>query len=113
MTDGRVFRSSLIFRLSTTMTSPDLVQKRVTVNLQQGLHMIPCSLIAKLAREVVCEIRILKEDQSSDARNVLDLLMLKAEMGTSLLLEGRGNGASEALDRLEKMFADNFQIPSD
>jgi phosphotransferase system HPr (HPr) family protein len=95
------------------MTSSDLVQKHVTVNLEQGLHMIPCSLIAKLAREVECEIRILKEDQSSDARNVLELMMLKAERGTPLLLEGRGNGASEALDRLAKMFDENFQIPSE
>jgi phosphotransferase system HPr (HPr) family protein len=95
------------------MTSSELVQKNVTVNLEQGLHMIPCSLIAKLAREVECEIRIVREDQSSDARNVLDLLMLKAEMGTPLILEGRGNGASDALERLARMFDENFQSTSE
>ena len=95
------------------MTSSDLVQKQVTVNLEQGLHMIPCSLIAKLARGVECEIRIVNDEQSSDARNVLDLMMLRAELGTNLMIEGRGIGASAAVEQLAKMFAENFQIPSD
>jgi phosphocarrier protein HPr len=106
-------RPSSLSSVFPVMTSPELVQKQVTVNLEQGLHMIPCSLIAKFAREVDCEIRVLRDDQASDARNVLELMMLSAEMGTPLILEGRGNGASEALDHLARMFEENFKSPTE
>jgi len=62
-------------------------QQNVTVNLAQGLHMIPCSRIAQLARETDCEVKVIRDEQVADARNILDLLMLKAEVGTALVVQ--------------------------
>lgn len=75
--------------------------------------MIPCSRIAQIARETDCQVRVLLDDQIADARNVLDLLMLKAEAGTSLLIESEGEGAEEILARVVKLFDDDFELPSE
>ena len=75
--------------------------------------MIPCSRIAQIARETDCQVRVLLDDQIADARNVLDLLMLKAEEGTSLLIESEGEGAEEILARVVKLFEDNFELSPD
>jgi phosphotransferase system HPr (HPr) family protein len=75
--------------------------------------MIPCSRIAQIAREAECQVRVLLDEQIADARNVLDLLMLKAEEGTTLLIESEGDGAEEILARVVKLFEDNFELPSE
>jgi len=75
--------------------------------------MIPCSRIAQIVRETDCQVRVLLDEQIADARNVLDLLMLKAEQGTSLLIESEGEGAQEILARVVKLFEDNFELPPD
>jgi len=88
-------------------------RQEVRVNLAQGLHMIPCSRIAQIVRETDCQVRVLLDEQIADARNVLDLLMIKAEQGTSLLIESEGEGAQEILARVVKLFEDNFELPPD
>ncbi|GIS59083.1 MAG: hypothetical protein CM1200mP2_13080 [Planctomycetaceae bacterium] len=60
-------------------------KKTVRVGLEQGLHMVPCSLIVGTAERFSCEIQIQKEDRSADAKTMLDLLTLSAENGSVLV----------------------------
>ncbi len=75
--------------------------------------MIPCSRVAQLVRETSCQVQIIRDDQVADARNILDLLMLKAEVGTSLLIESEGEGAESILAQIVKLFDDDFEIISE
>jgi phosphocarrier protein NPr len=75
--------------------------------------MIPCSRIAQLVRETSCQVQIFRDDQVADARNILDLLMLKAEVGTSLVIESEGEGAESILAQIVKLFDDDFEILSE
>ncbi|MBD3673174.1 MAG: HPr family phosphocarrier protein [Planctomycetaceae bacterium] len=93
------------------MTGP--LRQNVTVNHEQGMHMIPCSRIAQLVRDAACEVRIIRDDQTADARNILDLLMLKAEAGTSLVVESEGDGAELILAKVVKLFDDGFEVDSE
>jgi len=86
------------------------LRQNVKVNNEQGMHMIPCSLIAQVVRDTPCEVRIIRDDQIADARNILDLLMLKAEVGTSLIVESEGDGAELVLAQVVKLFEDGFEI---
>lgn len=72
--------------------------------------MIPCSRIAQLVRETKCQVRIIRDEQIADAREVLEMLMLNAEDGTPLLIESEGEGAEQILARIVKLFADNFEL---
>lgn len=85
-------------------------RQTVTVNLEIGLHLRPLSQIAKVARQFdSCEVRVVKEDLSVDAKNVLELMTLNAPQGTQLILEATGESAAEAVDQLSRLFASNFE----
>jgi phosphotransferase system HPr (HPr) family protein len=85
-------------------------RQSVTVNLELGLHLRPLSQIAKAARQhESCDVRVLKEDYSVDAKNVLELMTLNAPLGTQLTLEATGESAAEVIEELVRLFASNFE----
>ena len=86
-------------------------QKTVRVGLEQGLHMVPCSLIVRTAERFPCEIEIQKADRKADAKTMLDLLTLSAENGSTLVLEAHGAEANEAVEALARLFESNFDDP--
>ncbi|WP_315860580.1 HPr family phosphocarrier protein [Rubinisphaera margarita] len=93
-----------------TMGESPLCRAEVTVNLEHGLHLVPCSKIAELARRYDCEIRILKHEQVVDAKAVFDLMTLRADQGTSLVVEAEGYSADEAIEQLVELFENDFYV---
>ena len=91
--------------------SPHVVRRNVTVTLENGLHMVPCSEIAKFVRDFPGQVLIHKDQLAADARSILDLLQLKAEHGTTLILEAQGESAETVVEGLARLFASNFQVP--
>ena len=90
--------------------SENRVQGPVTVDLENGLHLVPCSRIAELASRFDCQIRIMKGDQEVDAKTILDLMTLEATCGESLVLAATGSDAQEAVHQLTKLFASGFEV---
>ena len=94
------------------MSPPAIVRRTVTVTLENGLHMVPCSEIAKFVRDFSGQVSIRRDQFAADARSILDLLQLKAECGTMLTVEAQGHAAEELVDGLARLFAANFQPPT-
>ena len=92
------------------MNQDSVCRQTVTVNLENGLHLIPGSQIAQLARRFDCDLTIRKGESQADAKNVLDIIALAAVRGTELILETSGRGASEALQELVRLFESNFEV---
>lgn len=90
------------------MEHKSVCRQTVTVNLENGLHMIPCSRIAQTVRNYGAEVQIHKGDQKADAGNVLDLMTLNVEYGTELTLQASGPGAEEVIKELVRLFESNF-----
>ena len=91
------------------MSSPSLFRQTVVVDLENGLHLVPCSQIAQLARRHEGEFRVRNGDKIVDAKNVLDLMTLRAECGTTLELEAQGSGAEQFLLALVQLFNTRFE----
>ena len=83
-------------------------RRTVTVNLKDGLHLRPISQIVETVRRFGSPVRISKGELSADAGNVLDLIPLRIEFGTTLILEATGDNAAETLDALVALFESNF-----
>jgi phosphocarrier protein HPr len=83
-------------------------RRTVTVNLKDGLHLRPISQIVETVRRFGSPVRISKGELSADAGNVLDLIPLRIEFGTTLILEATGENAAETLDALVALFESNF-----
>lgn len=88
----------------------ELVSRRnVMVNLPDGLHVRPLGLIARVARQYPCDVRIYKSEMGVDAKNVMEALTLNAPHGTSLVVEANGEGADEVVERLVRLFETDFE----
>ena len=83
-------------------------RRTVTVNLKDGLHLRPISQIVETVRRYGSPVRISKGELTADAGNVLDLIPLKIEYGSTLILEATGDRAAETLDALVALFESNF-----
>jgi len=92
----------------------DVVFRRtVTVDLENGLHLVPCSRIAQIAASFDCDVHVHKDQLKVDGKTVLDLMTLNANRGTMLVLEARGDGADEVIARLVELFDSNFDTDDD
>lgn len=91
------------------MTFETTSHREVTVNLENGLHMVPCSRIAEHVREFEGSVCIMVEDRSVDAKSIFDLLTLRAPMGTVLTIEAIGRNSADLVDGLARLFERNFE----
>ncbi|MCC7422628.1 MAG: HPr family phosphocarrier protein [Planctomycetaceae bacterium] len=89
------------------MTDP--VRRTVTVDLENGLHLVPCSQIAQAARRHDGEVRVRNGQKAADAKNVLDLMTLRAEFGTQLEIEANGASANEVIEVIVQLFQSKFE----
>jgi len=87
-----MYRALRLVDRTGVLMSQDLVRREtVTVDLENGLHLVPCSRIAQIASGFECDVQVHKDSLTVDAKTILDLMTLNAEFGTSLVLEARGN----------------------
>jgi phosphotransferase system HPr (HPr) family protein len=84
------------------------VSRTVTVGLENGLHLVPCSRLVKLANGLGCDVRIRKGSVNADGKNIFDLMGLAAAFGDQLELLATGQGADEAIAKLVQLFESNF-----
>ncbi|MBI3861795.1 MAG: HPr family phosphocarrier protein [Planctomycetia bacterium] len=90
------------------MNSNPTCTREVIVKLENGLHIRPVSQIVKVAQKFSCELAIRKGDRTVDGKSILDLMSLAAEQGASLLLEGRGDDAAQAVEAIAALFERDF-----
>lgn len=83
------------------------VSRTVTVRLEHGLHLVPCSRLVKLANSLDCEVRIRNGSKLADAKNIFELMGMAA-FGDQLEVIATGNGCGAALSEVVKLFESNF-----
>jgi len=89
-------------------TESTLVRREVLVKNANGLHLLPCSLIARTVKEFDGTVKVMRGTQSANAKSIMDVIQLGAVCGTELVIEIEGRGANVLMDRLEQLFADEF-----
>lgn len=83
-----------------------MVERRVTIASQVGLHARPAAVFAKAAAAVPLAVTIRKDGKDPvDAASVLGLMTLGAEHGDEVVLAADGAGADAALDQLAAVLA--------
>ncbi len=83
------------------------VSRTVTVGLEHGLHLVPCSRLVKLANGLSCDVRIRKGSKLADAKNIFDLMGM-AEFGDQLEVIASGDDAEAAVTQIVQLFESNF-----
>ena len=92
---------------SATPASGDDIVRTVTLRLDEGLHVRPCSQIAAVAGQSAGQVTLRVGDRSADASSMLEMMALGVEPGTELQVVGTETAAA-SVEQIVAMFESNF-----
>ena len=84
-----------------------LSQEIMIVN-RLGLHARAAAQLVRMANEYPCDIHLDKDGQVSNAKSVMEVLMLGATVGTSIKVSADGEKEDEALRAIVDLFDARF-----
>lgn len=87
---------------------PMNVRRDLIVKNANGLHLLPCSVIARTVKDFAGSVKLVNGKQQANAKSPMDMILLGATMGTELTLFVEGPGAKAMADLVERLFADEF-----
>ncbi len=83
-----------------------MLERRVVVAIEEGLHARPAALFARLAGEQPCAITIRTPDGLPvQASSILSIMTLGVRLGDEVLLETEDPAAGSSLDSLATFLA--------
>lgn len=75
-----------------------------------GLHARPASVFVKIAAQFPCEINVIRDEVTVNGKSILGLMMLALGPGADFTIEADGEKEEEAIERLNELVENNFQI---
>ncbi len=85
-----------------------MIEKKVKIVNQAGLHTRPAATIVKLAAKYRCEFVISKDGMNINGKSIIGVMTLAAEMGSELLLTFEGEDEQQAADEISDYFNRGF-----
>lgn len=85
-----------------------MVEKEITLTNRLGLHARPAARVVQTASEFKSEIRLKRDDLEVNAKSIMGVMMLAAEMGSKIFIRAEGEDENQALEVLVKLFEDKF-----
>ena len=85
-----------------------MIKKKITIINKLGLHDRASSKLTQLASLFSSEIFIIKNNEKVNAKNIMDILMLAAGMGSEVEIQVNGSDEKEAIKQIEKLFKNYF-----
>jgi len=82
-----------------------LIEKKLTIKNEQGLHARPAALFVQIANKYESDVLIRKGRQEVNGKSIMGLLTLAAEKGSSIRLKVEGPDAEETMRELEKIIS--------
>ena len=80
-----------------------------TLNTEEGIHARPASLLVKEASKYGCEIVILKDGNSYNAKSIMNILSMGASKGDELIITAEGENEEEAVEAIKALIESNFK----
>lgn len=87
-----------------------MLERRVTVINELGLHARAAAQLVRLAGSFTCRITLERDDNgtTADAKSILSVLYLAAGCDVRLRIAADGEDEIEAVEAIEKLFLTGF-----
>jgi len=85
-----------------------LVERKIEVTNRLGLHARPAALLVQKATKFKSEIKLQKDDLEVNAKSILSVMALAAEVGSFVIIKAEGEDEAFALEELSKLFEEKF-----
>ncbi len=77
-----------------------ILEQRVTVMLDEGLHARPAARLAQMAKTFASQVDIVKGDRTANAKSTVKIMLLTVKEGEEILLRADGADAPAAMSEL-------------
>lgn len=84
-----------------------LVKEILVVN-RLGLHARAAAKLVNLAGQFDSQLTITKGNRTVNCKSIMGVMMLAASKGTAVTLQAEGLDEVDAIDAVERLFADRF-----
>jgi phosphocarrier protein len=85
-----------------------MVEKKIKIINNAGLHTRPAATIVKIAAKYKCEFFIHKDGMNINGKSIIGVMTLAAEKGSTLLLTFDGEDENEAAEEIVDYFNRGF-----
>lgn len=82
-----------------------MLEKKVKVLLEHGLHARPATDFVKLAASFQSDVFLLKNGKEMNAKSIMGVMALGVSKGDEVTLRVNGSDEQRALEKLEKYLA--------
>jgi phosphocarrier protein len=82
--------------------------KKVAIRNILGIHARPAGLFAQTASKFNAQIVVEKNGLVVDGKSIMEVMMLGAGQGSSIIIKAKGEDAESALDALEELIENKF-----
>ncbi len=86
----------------------NVITRRFELTNKYGLHARPSSMLVKAASKYDAEINVIKGDITSNAKSIMELMLLAAAPGEVLTVVADGEDAEAAIAEIETLFVGKF-----
>ena len=94
--------------LNRKSSSPDKIEKEVTIVNRLGMHARPAAMFVRIASRYRAEVWVEKDGERINGKSIMGLMMLAAGQGSKLLICCEGADADKALAEIEGLIAAKF-----
>src|SRR5262245_5294917 len=76
------------------------MERSTIVRVHEGLHARPATRFVKLAKSFDCDVEIVKDEKTANAKSSVKLMLLSVKENEKVILRATGGDAPQALDAL-------------
>jgi phosphocarrier protein len=85
-----------------------MVNQEIVISNKLGLHARASSKLVALASQFTSKITLTKNNRTANVKSIMGLMMLAANMGSTVTLQAEGIDEVTALTAVVKLFNDKF-----
>lgn len=85
-----------------------MIKTKIKIINKLGLHARASSKLTELANKFKCDIRLKKDNEEIDPKNMMDILMLAASYQDEIEVIANGIDEAIASKEIENLFLDYF-----
>ena len=90
------------------MTGQPVIVREFSIVNQRGLHARASARFVETVNQYSAEVVVKKDGMTVDGGSILDLMMLAASPGCSIIVEARGDDAADVMAALDDLVAERF-----
>ena len=85
-----------------------MVVEKIKIINSLGLHARPAAQVVKITTRCDCDVFICKEDMEVNAKSIMGVMMLAAEMNSEITVKCNGPDEKQCLNDLKELINNKF-----